>query len=74
MLRRFIPILMLAALAACGDSGKKSDEHLAAGEALLRQGNYDAAMLELQRAVELNKDFDPRPGCARQCLPGAKTI
>ncbi len=59
MLRRFIPILMLAALAACGDSGKKSDEHLAAGEALLRQGNYDAAMLELQRAVELNKDSIP---------------
>lgn len=57
--KRCIAILMLAALAACGDSGKKSDEHLAAGDALLRQGKYEAALPELQRAVELNKDSIP---------------
>jgi len=54
--RKLFAIAVLALLAACGDSGKKSDEHLAAGEKLLDQGKYDAALPELQQAVELNKD------------------
>jgi tetratricopeptide (TPR) repeat protein len=54
-----IAILALLFLAACGDSGKKSDEHLSAGQVLFDQGKYDAALLELQRAVELNKDSIP---------------
>ena len=56
---RLVAALMLAALTACGDSTRKSDEHLAAGEALLQQGRYDTALLELQRAVELNRDSIP---------------
>lgn len=43
-------------LAACGDGGKKAEEHLAAGQKLLDQGKYDAALPELQQAVEQNKD------------------
>jgi tetratricopeptide (TPR) repeat protein len=56
---RLMAILALLFLAACGDSGKKSDEHLLAGQTLLDQGKYDAALPELQRAVELNKDSIP---------------
>jgi len=59
MRKQLIAILILAAVAGCGDSAKKSDEHLAAGETLLRQGNYAAALPELQRAVDLNKDSIP---------------
>lgn len=59
MRSRLIAMLALVVLAACWDSGKKSDEHLAVGQALLDQGKYDAALLELQRAVELNKDSIP---------------
>src|SRR3954463_3970550 len=53
---RYLALLAVAFLAACGDSGKKSDEHLAAGQKLLDQGKYDLALPELQRAVESNKD------------------
>jgi Tfp pilus assembly protein PilF len=53
---RYLALLALALLVACGDSGKKSDEHLAAGQKLLEQGKYDLALPELQRAVEANKD------------------
>lgn len=56
MRRRFLVIAMMTILAACGDDSKKSDEHLAAGQALLDQGKYEAALPEVQRAVELNKD------------------
>src|SRR3954462_4464675 len=56
MRSRLLAILALALLTACGDSGKKSDEHLAAGQKLLDQGKYDAALPELQQAVEQNKD------------------
>jgi tetratricopeptide (TPR) repeat protein len=56
---RFLALLAVAFLAACGDSGKKSDEHLAAGQKLLEQGKYDLALPELQRAVEANKDSIP---------------
>ena len=56
MRNRFLVLLAILALAACGDSGKKSDEHLAAGQKLLDQGKYDAALPELQQAVEQNKD------------------
>src|SRR3954447_1219828 len=52
----FLALLAFALLTACGDSGKKSDEHLAAGQKLLDQGKYDAALPELQQAVEQNKD------------------
>lgn len=52
----FFAVLASALLTACGDSGKKADEHLAAGRALLEGGKYEAALLELQQAVELNKD------------------
>lgn len=54
-----LAIMLMAALAACGDSGKKSDRYLAAGQALLDQGKFDAALPELQRAVEANKDSIP---------------
>jgi tetratricopeptide (TPR) repeat protein len=56
MRSRFLAILIVALVAACGDNSKQSDEHLAAGQALLDQGKYEAALPELQRAVELNKD------------------
>lgn len=49
-------VLIMTALAACGDDKKKSDEHLAAGQKLMEQGNYKAALPELQQAVELNRD------------------
>jgi cytochrome c-type biogenesis protein CcmH/NrfG len=56
-----LPVLTVIALGAagCGESAKKSDEHLAAGQALLDQGKYDAALPQLQRAVELNRDSIP---------------
>src|SRR3954447_23606298 len=53
---RFLALFITALLTACGDSGKKSDQHLAAGQKLLEQGKYDLALPELQRAVESNKD------------------
>jgi tetratricopeptide (TPR) repeat protein len=56
MRSRFPALLALSLLAACGDGGKKSDEHLATGQKLLEQGKYDVALPELQQAVELNKD------------------
>jgi tetratricopeptide (TPR) repeat protein len=66
MRSRFLALLALSLLAACGDGGKKSDEHLAAGQKLLEQGKYDVALPELQRAVELNKDsIDARVALGR---------
>jgi tetratricopeptide (TPR) repeat protein len=46
-------------LTACGDDAKKAAEHLAAGQALLDKGQYDKALPELQRAVELDKQSIP---------------
>ena len=54
-----LAIMLMTVLAACGDGGKKSDTHLATGQALLDQGKYDAALPELQRAVEANNDSIP---------------
>ena len=54
-----LAIMLMTVLTACGDGGKQSDAHLAAGQALLDQGKYDAALPELQRAVEANKDSIP---------------
>src|SRR3954453_1364502 len=56
MRSRLLAILVLALLTACGDSGKKSDEHLAAGQQLLTQSKYKAALPELQQAVEQDRD------------------
>ena len=56
MRSRLLALLALALLTACGDSGKKAGEHLAAGQKLLEQGKYEAALPELQQATELNKD------------------
>lgn len=56
MLGRLLAIALMVFLAACGDDSKKSDEHLAAGQKLMEQGKYDAALPEFQQAVELNKD------------------
>jgi tetratricopeptide (TPR) repeat protein len=53
---RLLVIALMIFLAACGDDQKKSDEHLAAGQKLVEQGKLDAALPELQQAVELNKD------------------
>jgi tetratricopeptide (TPR) repeat protein len=53
---RLLVIVLMLFLAACGDDKKKSDEHLAAGQKLVQQGKYDAALPEFQQAVELNKD------------------
>ena len=44
MRSRFLALLTLSLLAACGDGGKEFDEHLAAGQKLLEQGKYDAAL------------------------------
>src|SRR5438045_6867263 len=66
MRSRFLALLALALLSACGDSGKKAGEHLAAGQKLLEQAKYDAALPELQQAVELNKDsIDARVALGR---------
>src|SRR3954468_2340497 len=56
MRKQLIALLAAVLLAACSDSSKKSDEHLATGQKLLEQGKYDLALPELQRAVESNKD------------------
>src|SRR5437016_3470393 len=56
MRSRLLALLALTLLTACDDSGKKAGEHLAAGQKLLEQGKYEAALPELQQAVELNKD------------------
>ena len=66
MRSRFLALLALSLLAACGDGGKEFDEHLAAGQKLLEQGKYDAALPELQQAVEQNKDsIDARVALGR---------
>ena len=59
MRSRWFVIALVAALSACGDDAKKSDEFLAAGQKLLEQNKFDAALPELQRAVEANKDSIP---------------
>lgn len=56
MLVRLLTIVLVIALAACGDDAKKSNEHLAAGQKLVEQGKYEAALPEFQQAVELNGD------------------
>jgi cytochrome c-type biogenesis protein CcmH/NrfG len=56
MIGRLLVVVLMLFLAACGDDQKKSDEHLAAGQKLVEQGKFDAALPELQQAVELNKD------------------
>jgi len=56
MRSRLLAILALALLTACGDGGKKAQEHLTAGQKLLEQGKYEAALPELQQAVEQDKD------------------
>jgi tetratricopeptide (TPR) repeat protein len=53
---RLLAIALMIFLAACGDDKKKSDEHLAAGQKLVEQGKFDAALPEFQQAVELYKD------------------
>jgi len=66
MRSRFLALLTLSLLAACGDGGKEFDEHLAAGQKLLEQGKYDAALPELQQAAEQNKDsIDARVALGR---------
>src|SRR3989442_1480122 len=45
------------ALAACGPgAGERAQEHRRKGTALLREGQYAAAVGELQKAVELDRD------------------
>lgn len=56
MVGRLLVVILMIFLAACGDDKKKSDEHLAAGQKLMEQGKFDAALPELQQAAELNKD------------------
>jgi tetratricopeptide (TPR) repeat protein len=56
MFGRLLVGVLIVFLAACGDGAKKSDAHLAAGQKLMQEGKFDAALLELQQAVELNKD------------------
>src|SRR2546423_7637729 len=66
MRSQLLAMLALALLTACGDSGKKAQEHLAAGQRLLEQGKYDAALPELQQAVEQDKDsIDARVALGR---------
>ena len=46
-----------ALLASCGPSaGERAQEHVKKGAALVTEGKYDAAVAELQKAVELNRD------------------
>jgi tetratricopeptide (TPR) repeat protein len=56
MLGRLLVVILMIALAGCGDDKKKSDEHLAAGQKLAEQGKLEAALPEFQQAAELNKD------------------
>src|SRR5436190_14874468 len=66
MRSQLFAILALALVTACGDSGKKALEHLAAGQRLLEQGKYEAALHELQQAVEQDKDsIDARVALGR---------
>ena len=66
MRSQLLAMLALALLTACGDSGKKAQEHLAAGQKLLEQGKYDAALPELQQAVEQDRDsIDARVALGR---------
>jgi len=66
MRSRLVAMLALALLTACGDSGKKAQEHLAAGQKLLEQGKYELALPELQQAVEQDKDsIDARVSLGR---------
>src|SRR2546423_5178895 len=66
MRSQLLAMLALALLTACGDSGKKALEHLAAGQKLLEQGKYEAALPELQQAVEQDKDsIDARVALGR---------
>ena len=66
MRSQLLAMLALALLSACGDSGKKAQEHLAAGQKLLEQGKYEAALPELQQAVEQDKDsIDARVALGR---------
>src|SRR5262249_34538238 len=58
-LRPTLAVALALALAACGDSGKEAEQHLAAGRALLTEGKHAAALPELQRAVEVNKESIP---------------
>ncbi len=53
------PWLLLggALLASCGPgAGERAQERLRAGSALLAEGKYEAAVAELTKAVELNRD------------------
>lgn len=66
MRSRLLAMLALALLTACGDSGKKAQEHLAAGQKLLEQAKYELALPELQQAVEQDKDsIDARVALGR---------
>lgn len=45
------------ALASCGPgAGERAQEHVKKGTALIAEGRYEAAVAELEKAVELNKD------------------
>lgn len=51
------PMLVAAALlAGCGQGGGSADEHLKKGAALVAERKFDAAVPELTKAVEMNKD------------------
>src|SRR3989440_781350 len=66
MRSQLLAMLALALLSVGGDSGKKALEHLAAGQKLLEQGKYEAALPELQQAVEQDKDsIDARVALGR---------
>jgi tetratricopeptide (TPR) repeat protein len=50
-------LLGAVVLASCGPSASdRAEEHLKKGRALVAEGKYDAALPELRKAVELNRD------------------
>ncbi|MSO94053.1 MAG: tetratricopeptide repeat protein [Rhodospirillales bacterium] len=54
---RSLPLLIALALAACGPSdAERAQQHLAKGNALMAEGRHDAAVDELKKAAELNRD------------------
>ena len=54
---RLLLALIVLALASCGPGdAERAQQHLAKGKALVAEGRYDAAVDELKKAAELNRD------------------
>src|SRR5580765_2287319 len=65
--RRVSILLAMLALSACSDPRAESEKHLKNGEAYLKGGKPQEAVVELRNAIQL----DPRSGKARYQLAEA---